>query len=53
MAAAQPRIKLQFEGILGEQLVEHNLQKCWYLNPTPAFGFRRFANLSKNTLELS
>ena len=31
MTAAQPRIKLQFEGTLGEHLVEHNLQKCWCL----------------------
>ncbi|KAL0020105.1 hypothetical protein WJX77_000613 [Trebouxia sp. C0004] len=33
MAAAQPRIKLQFEGILGEHLMEHDLQKCWYQLP--------------------
>ncbi|KAL0027970.1 hypothetical protein WJX79_007140 [Trebouxia sp. C0005] len=33
MAAAQPRIKLQFQGILGEYLEEHDLQKCWYQLP--------------------
>lgn len=37
MAAMAPRIKLNFEGSLGQHLVEHNLQKCWCAQQTFAF----------------